>query len=162
MQRRSLLAASASAGLSGLLFGPRPALAHHGWSGYDGQRPLYLEGRVAHVRWANPHAHLELDPAADLRLPADLAQRPVPAQQATVDAAKVLAAAQLPSRRRERWTLELAPLFRMQAWNIEPLKVGQTVSLVGYAAPGEEGPPVMRVEFLFAGGKAYGLRSAPA
>jgi len=30
------------------------------------------------------------------------------------------------------------------------------------AAPGEEGSPVLRAEFLFAGGKAFGLRSSAA
>ena len=32
----------------------RSALAHHGWSGFDQDRPLYLEGSVARVRWAQP------------------------------------------------------------------------------------------------------------
>jgi hypothetical protein len=160
MQRRSFLAASVAA--AGTLALPRQVWAHHGWSSYDGRRPLYLEGRVAAVRWANPHAHIEVEPSAGLRLPDDLARRKVPTQQASVDAAAVLGAAQLPTRRGERWTLELAPLFRMQAWEIEPLKEGDAVSLVGYAAPEEQGPAVMRVEFLFAHGKAYGLRSAPA
>lgn len=161
MQRRSLLVASAASALAAAL-PTRLAYAHHGWSSFDGRRPLYLEGKVAAVRWANPHAHIEVEPMADLRLPADLAKRTVPAQQASVDVAGVLGAAQLPNRRSERWMLELAPLFRMQAWDVAPLKEGDTVSLIGYAAPGEEGPAVMRVEFLFAGGKAYGLRSAPA
>lgn len=161
MQRRSLIAACAAAPLLAAL-PVRDVFAHHGWSSYDVRRPLYLEGRVAVARWANPHAHLELEPAADLRLPADLARREVPAQQASVDVAEVLGKAQLPKRRGERWTLELAPLFRMQAWDITPLEAGDAISLIGYAAPQEQGPAVMRVEFLFAHGKAYGLRSAPA
>lgn len=161
MQRRSLITAFTAAPLAAFL-PVRPAQAHHGWSSFDVRRPLYIEGRVAAVRWANPHAHLELTPAADLRLPADLAKRAVPAQQASVDAAGVLGAAQLPKRHGERWTVELAPLFRMQAWDITPLEVGELISLVGYAAPEEQGAPVMRAEFLFANGKAYGLRSAPA
>jgi len=161
MQRRSLIAACAAAPLFAAL-PVRIASAHHGWSGYDGRRPLYLEGRVAMVRWTNPHAHLELEPASDLSLPADLVRRTLPAQQASVDTAEVLGNAQLPKRRGEPWALELAPLFRMQAWDITPLEVGDTISLIGYAAPQEEGPAVMRVEFLFANGKAYGLRSAPA
>ena len=75
---------------------------------------------------------------------------------------RTLAAAQLPRRRGERWTIELAPLLRMQDWRIEPLQSGDAVSVVGYAAPGEEGPAVLRAEFLFVGDKAYGLRSSPA
>jgi len=158
MHRRLFLIAGGACG-AGLAL---PAAGHHGWGRYDVHRPLYLEGRVASVNWANPHASFELQPAPDLRLPADLARRSVPPQQAAVDAPAVLAAAQLPRRRDERWTIELAPLLRMQDWRIEPLKAGEPVSLVGYAAPGEEGPAVLRAEFLFAEGNAYGLRSSPA
>jgi hypothetical protein len=158
MQRRLFLIAGSACG-AGLAL---PVAAHHGWGRYDVQRPLYLEGRAAAVNWANPHASFELQPAPDLQLPPDLARRTVPPQQAAVDAAAVLAAAQLPRRRGERWTVELAPLLRMQDWRIEPLQAGDPVSVVGYAAPGEEGPAVLRAEFLFAGGKAYGLRSSPA
>ena len=158
MQRRLFLIAGGACG-AGLAL---PAAGHHGWGRYDVHRPLYLEGRVASVNWANPHASFELQPAPDLRLPADLARRSVPPQQAAVDAPAVLAAAQLPRRRDERWTVELAPLLRMQDWRIEPLQAGEPVSLVGYAAPGEEGPAVLRAEFLFAEGNAYGLRSSPA
>lgn len=161
MQRRSLVAACTAAPLLAAL-PVRQAFAHHGWSSYDVRRPLYLQGRVAVARWSNPHAHLELQPASDLSLPKDLARRAVPAQQASVDVADVLGKAQLPKRRGERWTLELAPLFRMQAWDITPIEAGETISVVGYTAPQEEGPAVMRVEFLFANAKAYGLRSAPA
>jgi hypothetical protein len=47
------------------------ASAHHGWSSFDQDRPLYLEGRVTKVVWQNPHAELELELPAALRLPPD-------------------------------------------------------------------------------------------
>ena len=50
---------------------------------------------------------------ADLKLPADLAQRALPAQAAPVDGAGLLKAAQLPTRKDKRWHIELAPLSRM-------------------------------------------------
>lgn len=139
-----------------------PVLAHHGWSGFDTSRPLYLEGRVASVSWGNPHASIEVEPKAGLAVPADLARRTVPPQSASVDAPSILSKAELPKRSVPRWTIELAPLFRMEAWQVRAPKVGDPISLVGYASPGEQGPPVIRVEFLFLDGKAYGLRSAPA
>lgn len=160
MQRRSLVL-GAAAGLTAPLI-PRLALAHHGWSSFDGSKPFYVEGSVATVNWANPHASFELAPAADLKLPADLKQRALPAQTASFDSAALLAATTLPTRREPRWTIELAPLSRMQAWKIVPLKVGDPVALIGYAFPGEKGDAVMRVEYLFAGGGVYGLRSSPA
>jgi hypothetical protein len=45
---------------------------------------------------------------------------------------------------------------------VPPIKVGESVSAVGFASKDEAGEAVMRVEYLFVGGKAYGLRSSPA
>ncbi|RZT93777.1 DUF6152 family protein [Rivibacter subsaxonicus] len=144
------------------LLAPGLSRAHHGWSGFDTAKPLYLEGRIAVVNWANPHATLEVEPRPGLVLPADLAARPLPAQQSAVDGAAILGKARLPAKSAPRWTIELAPLSRLDAWQVKAPKVGDAVSLVGYAAPGEQGAPVIRVEFLFLDGKAYGLRSSPA
>ncbi|HET9975901.1 MAG TPA: DUF6152 family protein [Burkholderiaceae bacterium] len=154
MERRLILAALAAL--------PLGARAHHGWSSFDTARPLYLEGRAANVVWRNPHVELDLDVDPDLKLPADLAQRTVPAQAAAVDGAGLLKAARLPTRRDKRWHIELAPLTRMQAWKVPEIKNGDTVAMVGFAFAGEKGDAVLRVEYLFVGGKTYGLRSSPA
>ena len=155
MQRRIFLA------LGPLLALPQ-ARAHHGWSSFDQTRPLYLEGRVVKVAWRNPHAELELEANPQLKLPADLATRTPPAQTAPVDGAGLLKAAQLPKRRDRRWELELAPLTRMQAWQVPEIKAGDDVAVLGFTSAGEQGEAVMRVEYLFFRGKTYGLRSAPA
>ncbi len=155
MQRRQLLMLAGT----GLL--PALARAHHGWSSFDQDKPLYLEGKVESVAWRNPHAELKLRTAAGLQLPADLGRRPVPAQSAGVDAARILGSARLPARKDAVWELELAPLTRMQAWGVAEVKPGQTVAAVGYTFFGEKGEAVLRVEYLFADGKAYGLRSSP-
>jgi hypothetical protein len=156
MQRRDfLLATTASAwALS--------AQAHHGWSSFDQNRPVYLEGRATNVAWRNPHAELTLELPADLKLPADLASRPVPAQTAPVDGASLLKAAQLPRRSDKRWAVELAPLPRMNAWGVPQLKDGDTVAVLGFTFAEEKGDAILRAEYLFVGGKVYGLRSSPA
>ena len=146
----------------GLALATLPAWAHHGWSSFDQGRPIYLEGRAAKVAWRNPHAELELDLAADLRLPADLATRLLPAQSAGVDGPALLKAASLPTRRDRRWQVELAPLARMDAWKVPQIKAGDSVALLGFTFTGEKGDAVLRAEYLFVGGKTYGLRSAPA
>ena len=138
------------------------AFAHHGWSGFDQERPIYLEGRVAKVSWRNPHVELEIELPANLALPPDLAQRAMPAQSASVDAGRLLSRAALPSRRDKRWQIELAPLTRMEAWQVPEIKAGDAVAVLGYTGAGEKGDAVLRAEYLFAGGKAYGLRSSPA
>ena len=102
LQRRSLLVLAAAL--------PLAARAHHGWSSFDPDRPLYLEGTVRKVRWQNPHAELELEVPASLQLPADLAQRAVPAQTSPVDGKALLARTTLPTRQDRTWEIELAPL----------------------------------------------------
>ena len=155
MQRRHFLATS-----SALL--ALPAWAHHGWSSFDQNRPVYLEGKARKVVWRNPHVEFELELPADLKLPADLARRPVPAQSAPVDGPKLLAAAQLPKRKDKVWEIELAPLTRMEAWQVAEIKPGTELSVLGFTFNDEKGEPVLRAEYLWVGGKAYGLRSSPA
>ena len=156
MHRRTVLA-FAAAGLA-----PSLARAHHGWSGFDQDKPIYLEGKAESVVWRNPHAELKLRVSPGLALPADLSRRALPAQSASVDTAKVLAATRLPNRKDPVWELELAPLTRMDAWKVAEIKPGQQVAAIGYTFPDEKGEAVMRVEYLFSDGKAYGLRSSPA
>jgi len=139
-----------------------PVLAHHGWSSFDQNRPIYLSGTAAKVAWRNPHAELQLKLDDNLRLPADLKLRVLPAQSAQVDGAALLANAQLPTRKDPQWEVELAPLTRMQAWGVPEIKVGDALSLIGFTFTAEKGDPVVRVEYLFLGGKTYALRSSPA
>lgn len=155
MQRRTLLIASAALPLA-------PASAHHGWSSFDQGRPIYLAGRARKVAWRNPHAEFDLELDADLKLPADLAKRPVPAQSASVDGAGLFARAQLPTRKDKVWHIELAPLTRMEAWKVAELRDGDAVALVGFTFAGEKGDAVLRVEYLMIGAQTYGLRSSPA
>lgn len=154
LQRRHLLLAATAL--------PLGAHAHHGWSSFDPERPLYLEGTVRKVRWQNPHAELELELPAGLKLPPDLAQRPLPAQTAPVDGKALLAKTVLPTRKDKVWEIELAPLTRMQAWQVQEVKPGASLSVVGFTLREEKGEAVLRAEYLFVDGKAYALRSSPA
>ena len=159
MQRRTFL--ELGVGLGALALAPA-AFAHHGWSSFDQDRPIWLEGKVMKVAWRNPHAELEIELPADLKLPGDLAQRAVPPQSAAVDGTGLLKRAVLPTRRDKRWEIELAPLTRMEAWKVPEIRPGESVSVLGFTTVGEKGDAVVRAEYLFAGGKVYGLRSSPA
>jgi len=158
MKRRQLLALLAllPAGLGST------AHAHHGWSSFDLSRPLYLRGKAASVRWRNPHAELVLELPAPLQLPADLAARALPAQTAPVDGRALLANAALPNRKDRRWEVELAPLTRMAEWGVPQLAAGAELEVLGFTFAGEKGDAVLRAEYLFVAGRAYGLRSSPA
>lgn len=157
MKRRSIVIAAAS-----LPVAARLAWAHHGWSSFDQERPIYLEGKVVRTRWQNPHAELVIEVPAGFKVPADLATRKLPAQSAPVDGPGLLAKATAPRRADRQWELELAPLTRMEAWKVSEIKPGTAISAVGFTFKEEKGEPVMRVEYLFADGKVYGLRSSPA
>jgi hypothetical protein len=138
------------------------ARAHHGWSSFDQDRPLYLEGRVVKARWQNPHAELDLEVSPRLKLPADLQSRQLPAQSANIDGKALLAKAALPARKETLWEVELAPLTRMEAWKLAEIKPGTTISVLGFGLRDEKGEAVLRAEYLFVDGKAYGMRSSPA
>lgn len=154
IRRRRLLAAA--------LVAPCAAHAHHGWSSFDQSRPIYLEGRAAQVSWRNPHVELKLELPAEPRLPADLASRPVPAQTAGVDGKALLAAARLPTRRDRVWLIELAPLTRLSAWKMPEIKPGAALAVLGFTFADEKGDAVLRAEYVWLDGQAYGLRSSPA
>jgi hypothetical protein len=157
MRRRDIVLASLALPLV-----HRMAWAHHGWSSFDQDRPVYLEGKVLTSKWRNPHAELELEVPAGLKLPADLAQREVPKQTAGVDGKALLAKTVVPTRKNRKWEVELAPLTRMEAWKVAEIKPGEKIALVGFTFKEEKGEPIVRVEYLFVDGKVYGLRSSPA
>ncbi len=148
--------------VTGLALASAPALAHHGWSSFDQDRPLFLVGTVKSVRWQNPHAEVVLTVGPGLALPPDLAQRAVPAQTQRVDGSALMKKTVLPPNPTGDWEIEFAPLSRMEAWGLkEPLKAGDRIELVGYALA-DSSKKVLRVEYMFAGGRAYAFRSSPA
>lgn len=148
--------------VTGLALAAAPAIAHHGWSSFDQDKPLFLAGTVKTVRWQNPHAEIVLTVAQELSLPSDLSQRPVPAQSQRVDGAALMKKAALPANAAGDWEIEFAPLSRMEAWGLkEPLKPGDRIELVGFALA-DSSKRVLRVEYMFAGGRAYAFRSSPA
>ena len=81
---------------------------------------------------------------------------------AAIDGAGLLKAAQLPAHTDKRWHIELAPLWRIEAWKAAEIKNGHAVSMLGFTFGGEKGDAILRVEYLWAGGKVIGLRSSPA
>ena len=134
--------------------------AHHGWSSFDETKAFYFEGEVVALRWQNPHAEVELQVTGDLAVPPELARTQVPAQQAVVDGARILARAR-PAPRAGVWTCELAPLTRIAAWQVPQPAVGDRIAVVGYLRP-EATELRTRAEFVLVGGRVYPLRSLPA
>jgi hypothetical protein len=157
MNRRNFVLSAAIAALI-----PQIARSHHGWSGFAADTPVYLRGRVKEVKWENPHAMLTIEVQDGLDVPADLAQRPLPAQTSPVDGAALLRNTVAPPRGETEWTIELAPLFRINQWSIARPAIGDEVEAIGYILRMENAPAFMRAEYLFHAGNGYGLRSGPA
>jgi hypothetical protein len=162
MHRRPVLALLASPLFAGAgLLTPLRARAHHGWSSFDPGKPLYLKGRVKTVRWRNPHAELEVEPASNLSLPPDLAKREPPAQTSSFDGRAILAKTRLVDSGNGSWTVELAPLTRLQAWSVSPIREGQEIEVIGYTLA-DRSERLMRAEWIILDGRMVGLRSSPA
>lgn len=137
-----------------------PVLAHHGWSSFDQDKPLFLSGTLTQVRWQNPHIEVMLRADA-VKLPDGIATRTVPAQQQSVDGAGILKKVQVPANAAGVWEIEFAPLSRMQAWGLsQPLKVGDRIEVIGYGLA-DNNKRLLRAEYLFVNGKAYAFRSSP-
>jgi len=136
------------------------SFAHHGWSGFDETKPIYVEGVVRSVSWQNPHAEvvLEINHAPP---PAALTRFAIPRQTAQVDAVLVLGSARPPGRKDVKWEVEFAPITRMDAWKVAPIKVGEKIAVVGYTFKDEKGDAVLRAEFLIGNGKVTPMRSSP-
>ncbi len=147
--------------LSLALISGAPAEAHHGWSSYDLSRPVYVVGTVAQVIWQNPHVEVILDVPAGIRLPADLAQTPIPDFLERVGGRETLQKARLPAQPAKRWTLELAPISRMMQYGANRrAQVGETAAFVGYIS--RTVCDEMRIEIvIFGDGETQGLRSTP-
>lgn len=136
------------------------ASAHHGWSSFDETKPIYLEGTVKSVKWQNPHAEVMLE-INRIEPPAALTRFAIPKQSAPVDAVTILGTAKAPMRKDAVWEIEFAPITRMDAWKVAPIKAGEKIAVVGYTFKDEKGDATLRVEFLIGNGKVTPLRSAP-
>ncbi len=44
-----------------LLFGQRPAHAHHGWGAYDAEKAVKIDVPLVEVRYRNPHGEVTID-----------------------------------------------------------------------------------------------------
>ncbi len=55
MKRRVAILAAAAA------FAAAPAIAHHGWSSYDNDKPVTLTGTIVEADYSYPHASIKLE-----------------------------------------------------------------------------------------------------
>ncbi|WP_052183130.1 DUF6152 family protein [Rhizobium sp. YS-1r] len=120
------------------LAGALPVEAHHGWGYYDTARPIYLSGRVTSVSWRNPHPEITVENETGA-LPSTWDALPVPEELAELGFEATLRRVQ-PAAPAERWTLDLAPINRLEAWGMprEP-KAGDVITAIAFPSCSEEG-----------------------
>ncbi len=106
------------------------------------------------------HLYAFINRRGTLSIPTVFIKRILPAQTQQIDGKTLLAKAKVPDSNAKTWTLELAPLFRVEAWKVAQPAPGVVVAALGYALPGEKSA-IMRVEYLRIGEATYGLRSMP-
>ena len=69
-----------------VLFAAAPAVAHHGWSGYDSSKELTLDGTITEYGYEHPHGHVTLEVpgkawVVTLAPPSRMQNRGLPAEQ---------------------------------------------------------------------------------
>jgi Family of unknown function (DUF6152) len=119
ISRRSWRAALAWLALvAAFLVGTVPALAHHGWSGYDSSTLLTLSGTIVDVQYENPHVMVTLDVAEEPE--EEHAEGEVHAEGEIEDPTSV--------------TVVMAPPFRSESRGLsrEMLVPGVTATFEGY------------------------------
>ncbi|MEJ7928998.1 DUF6152 family protein [Ramlibacter sp. AN1015] len=136
------------------------AWAHHGWEAFEQAAPVYLQGPVSTLLWADPHATMELVHRPRAEVPGEVRSLQVPPQQADVDIADLLARARVPQGE-DRWRIELPELARLSAWDVQRPAIGDVIGVLARPGPAYRGSPAARAEVLFIRGRAYPMRSDP-
>jgi hypothetical protein len=113
------------------------AKAHHGWSSYNTETPLYLEGTVAEVQWRNPHPELVVVVSSPAP-PVDAAKITVGADTDGAEVKAALAKAQPAPP--GRYTVHLPPIARLERAGVSaPPKQGERFVALAFLSCSEAG-----------------------
>ena len=131
---RLLVAAGTAAvvALGTVLIPVLPAVAHHGWPGFDTDHLLYIAGTVSSDGvWGNPHS--QFDVTLDSNLPADTPELAIPEHlQDPEDSVRVKAARSYKGPHKELEVI-IAPPAWSGKWGLgRALKIGERFQAVGY------------------------------
>lgn len=154
MQRRAFIVSLGAA--------PLALRAEHAWQPTPGAPPVYLEGAVTTIIWADPHAHLEMLHRAEARIPAELRQRKIPLTKDQLEIDALLSRVVLPPHGGEVWRVDLPTLARITAWDMPRPKIGDVIGVIGLPGPPMTGTPTVRAEIVFLAKRAFPMRSDPA
>ncbi len=127
---------------------------------------LYLAGRVLSVDERDAILTVTIE-RNDASPPPALARFAVPQtnDRATQDdAVWMLGSAKVADRTVARWRVEVASRATLAAWSVAPIKVGDTLAVVGYAVgTNDKSSPrdALQAHYLIGNGKVVPLRAFP-
>ena len=127
---------------------------------------LYLAGRVLSVDERDAILTVTIE-RNDASPPPALARFAVPKtnDRATQDdAVWMLGSAKVADRTVARWRVEVASRATLAAWSVAPIKVGDTLAVVGYAVgTNDKSSPrdTLQAHYLIGNGKVVPLRAFP-
>jgi hypothetical protein len=133
-RRKAVLGgAGTAAALLLALLPAMPAAAHHSWNASETRYAYYVTGTVTYVRRGNPHCQVRLRVEKGAAVPANWAQRPLPAGADETDGHATMVSARPYNGEYQELLLTLAPPDWMGRWGmIRELKVGEHIEAVGF------------------------------
>ncbi|MBB2974268.1 DUF6152 family protein [Mesorhizobium sp. RMAD-H1] len=146
--------ASLAAVMGTLLSPAAPGLAHHGYSRFDGSKPMYFEGEIRSVYWGQPHVEFVLRSTGS-RPPHDLSAREIPEGGAVP--------AGLRSGPTGDWEILASTIGRLERRGARQsdFRPGARIQVVAY--PSCDEPNHARAELLsLEDGRLYWIRDAQA
>lgn len=121
------------------LYPSPPALAHHGWPGFETGRLIYVAGTVSSEGvWGNPHS--QFDVTVDDDLPARAPDLPIPEQLQDPEDSNRVKAALAYDGPHENLEIIIAPPAWSGRWGLgRALRVGERFQAVGYINRTDDG-----------------------
>jgi hypothetical protein len=141
------------------LAGPDGLLAHHGFGSFDIKDMFYIEGRILHLEWANPHIDVDIEVLPGLRLPEDIWEIGIPADN-EVPVGLPANLMPLPTGSApEIWELTMPSVERADKIELvrEAIMPGELFRGAGYRGC-DPASLEFRPDLMFIGRKAYALR----
>lgn len=138
-----------------------PALAHHGFTGFDIRKTYYIEGVIKTLEWGDPHIEVDLTVPAGLVVPADLGSIEVPKAEVVMTIPANLEPLPV-AQPNEVWDLTLPSLSRAKLIGLERamLEPGRRISGIGYIGCKRE-EKAFRPDLLFVERRAFVMRPFP-
>lgn len=131
-----------------------PSFAHHGYSRFDGSRPLYLSGVIQKIYWGQPH--VEITVRTEGRTPPpSLAKQPIPEGGVIPKNLRIAA--------KGDWKIVISTIIKLERRGLKAadVAVGKRIMMVAYPSCDDRNGG--RAELLWVdGGKNYWVRDAAA